>query len=135
MANKLSASVTDAYLFRTNPVIRKLSRVEETDAADACTYTGIFRKLVYFMGMVAFGIIACMLISPRLGGSAVVSAEGISVTSAEAAVVAIAFLTFIISPILAILIKVTIPVTGALFCLSTGYVMTWAAMKFGRVLG
>ena len=35
MANKLSSGVTDAYLFRTNPVIRKLSRVEETSASDA----------------------------------------------------------------------------------------------------
>ena len=132
MANKLSSGVTDAYLFRTNPVIRKLSRVEETSASDACTYAGIMRKLLYFIGMVALGIIACMLVSPRLGGSVLYSSDGISVNQGEAVVVAITFLVFIISPLLAMIIKSTIPVTGALFCLSTGYIMTWAAMKFGK---
>ncbi len=131
MANNLGDRVTDAYFFRENPIIRKLAMVEETDADNSCTYAGICRKLIYFMVMVFIGVAVEMLLKTKLGGT-VLEAEGLRMTSGEIIVLVIMALSLVISPILAMLIKVTIPVTGALFCLSTGYVVTWAGTNFGK---
>ena len=131
MANQLGEKVTDSYLFRTNPIIRKLSRVEETDAEVSCTYKGIGTKLLYFMAMVIIGIILEVLLKSGLGGQ-VIESEGMKMTTGEVVVLAITAILLIVSPILAMIIKATIPVTGALFCLSTGYVITWAGTTFGQ---
>ena len=131
MATQLGERVTDAYFFRTNPIIRKLSMVEDTDAENSCTYAGIGTKLLYFMAMVIVGVALEMLLKTRLGGQ-VIEAEGVRMTSGEIIVLVIAAISLILSPILAMLIKVTIPVTGALFSLSTGYVITWAGTTFGK---
>ena len=50
----------------------------------------------------------------------------------QAIAVVIAALMLIVSPILAALIRVTIPVTGALFCASTGFVICWLGSTFGK---
>lgn len=131
MATQLGQRVTDAYFFRTNPIIRKLSMVDETDEENSCTYAGIGTKLLYFMAMVIVGVALEMLLKTRLGGQ-VIEAEGVRMTSGEIIVLVIAAISLILSPILAMLIKVTIPVTGALFSLSTGYVITWAGTTFGK---
>ena len=131
MANDLGRSVTNAYFFRENPIIHKLATVEDTDAEVSCTYAGIARKLLYFMVMVFVGVAVELLLKTRLGGS-VIEAEGVRMTSGEIIALVIMAISLIVSPILAMLIKVTIPVTGALFCLSTGYVMTWVGTTFGK---
>ena len=41
----------------TNPMIRKLSRVQETDSENSCSYAGITTKLIYFMLMVLAGVV------------------------------------------------------------------------------
>ena len=58
MADSLSETKkAGGYFFGSNPIIRKLSRIEETDAENSCTYSGIIVKLAYFMVMVLAGII------------------------------------------------------------------------------
>lgn len=132
MADNFATRVADSYFLRTNPVIGKLARVQDTDAEVSCTYAGIAGKLLYFMGMMVFGIVLCMLLSYIPGGEGAYSAEGMPISSVGLAVLFIAAIMFLISPFLAVFIRVTIPVTGAMFCFSTGYVMTWAAMAFGQ---
>ena len=132
MAKNLAARVTDSYFFRTNPIISRLARVEDTEAENCCTYAGITRKLLYFIGMVVIGIVSCMIISYIPGGAVAYSAEGAPISAAGAVLLFVCAILLILSPILAVLIKATIPVTGAMFCFSTGYVMTWAAMTFGK---
>lgn len=132
MADNFATRVADSYFLRTNPVIGKLARVQDTDAEVSCTYAGIAGKLLYFMGMMVFGIVLCMLLSYIPGGEGAYSAEGMPISSVGLAVLFFAAIMFLISPFLAVFIRVTIPVTGAMFCFSTGYVMTWAAMAFGQ---
>ncbi|MBO4424290.1 MAG: Bax inhibitor-1/YccA family protein [Spirochaetales bacterium] len=134
MAKTLSATTSrNSFLMGTNPIIRKLARIEETDSENSCSYAGISTKLLYFMVMVMAGILLNAIMGGRWGGE-VIKTDSIEklLTVNEVIAVGIAALVLIISPILASLIKVTIPVTGALFCASTGFVISWAGSTFGK---
>jgi len=136
MADSLNNSRSaSGHLFNNNPVIRKLAKVQETDAQNCCTYAGIRAKLVYFMVMVVLGAVASLFVRTRSihwSGSVLYSAEGITMTSTEVLFIGAIAIVFILSLILSLLIKATIPVTGALYCLSTGYLVSWAAYTFGK---
>ena len=135
MADTLGSVNTrkSGFLLNSNPIIRKLSKVEETDAENCCSYTGIQMKLVYFMLMIFVGVIFNAFMAGRWGGEVfVLQEQGIVFTSHEAIVVVIAALLLVISPILATFIRITIPVTGAMFCASTGFVIGWAGTTFGK---
>ncbi|MBQ3829315.1 MAG: Bax inhibitor-1/YccA family protein [Spirochaetales bacterium] len=133
MAQTLSTSTNKGFLMGTNPIIRKLSRIEETDSEHSCSYAGISAKLLYFMLMVLAGVLLNVIMGSRWGGE-VVQIESITkvVTKNEIIALVIAFLVMVVSPILATFIKITIPVTGALFCASTGFVISWAGSAFGK---
>ena len=117
----------------TNPIIRRLSRIEETDSEHSCSYAGISTKLLYFMLMVLLGVLLNVIMGSRWGGE-VVEIENISkvVPGNEIIALVVASLVLVVSPILATFIKITIPVTGALFCASTGFVIAWAGSAFGK---
>ena len=133
MAQTLSTSTNKGFLMGTNPIIRKLSRIEETDSEHSCSYAGISTKLLYFMLMVLAGVLLNVIMGSRWGGE-VVQIESITkvITKNEIIALVIAFLVMVVSPILATFIKITIPVTGALFCASTGFVISWAGSAFGK---
>ena len=63
MAKSIAERVTSSYFFRTNPIIGRLARVEDTDADNCCTYAGITTKLLYFIAMVVVGVVTCMLLT------------------------------------------------------------------------
>ena len=133
MAETLSTTRDKSFLMGTNPIIRKLSRIEETDSEHSCSYAGISTKLLYFMLMVLAGVLLNVIMGSRWGGE-VVQIESITkvITKNEIIALVIAFLVMVVSPILATFIKITIPVTGALFCASTGFVISWAGSAFGK---
>ncbi|MBP5551981.1 MAG: Bax inhibitor-1/YccA family protein [Spirochaetales bacterium] len=135
MARTLAAEKSSGtgFLFNPNPIIRRLSRVQDTDSENCCTYSGIQAKLVYFMIMVFIGVALNLIMAGRWGGQIInLQEQGIVLTSHEAIAVVVAALALIVSPILATFIRITIPVTGALFCASTGFVIAWAATAFGK---
>ena len=133
MAETLSTTRNKSFLMGTNPIIRKLSRIEETDSEHSCSYAGISTKLLYFMLMVLAGVLLNVIMGGRWGGE-VIQIESITkvITKNEIIALVIAFLVMVVSPILATFIKITIPVTGALFCASTGFVISWAGSAFGK---
>ncbi|MBR6084425.1 MAG: Bax inhibitor-1/YccA family protein [Spirochaetales bacterium] len=135
MANSLAGENTrnSGFLMNSNPIIRRLSRVEETDAENSCTYKGIQIKLIYFMVMIFVGVVLNAIMAGRWGGEIIVLEEhSIAFTVHEIIAVVVAALLLIVSPILATFVRITIPVTGALFCASTGFVIGWAGTKFGK---
>ena len=134
MANTLETNNTRStgFLLNSNPMIRRLSRVQETDAENCCTFSGIKIKLLYFMVMLFIGIALNVYMAGKWGGDLILLEEqGVIIATHEAIAVVIAALLLIVSPILAALIRITIPVSGALFCFSTGFVISWAG-KFGK---
>lgn len=130
MQKDLTSSKKGVELFYTNPMIRKITRIEEK-SEDCATYSSIGNKCAFFMAMVIIGallMIGLQMINPE----AITMDDGSAVTiSAAAALAAIPFgLLFIIMPFIAMLIKKTIPVTGTLYCLSVGYCITFMAQLF-----
>lgn len=111
----------------TNPIIRKLSKVEGT-SDNAVTYAGIAGKCGFFMVMIAVGValaIVLQSISPMT-----MSVEGEIVTFSVPAVVAavVCGIIFIIMPLMAVFLHKTIPVTGSLFCISSGYLVNFLGL-------
>lgn len=135
MAKTLASGNTRStgFLLNPNPIIRKLSKIEEADAENCCSYSGIQTKLIYFMVMVFVGVALNLIMAGKWGGQLIVLEEqGIAITSHEAIAVVVSAILLILSPILATFIRITIPVTGALFCASTGFVIGWAGNTFGK---
>ena len=134
MAESLATeSRNNGFLLNSNPIIRRLSKVQETDSENSCSYRGIQVKLIYFMIMIFIGVALNIAMAGKWGGEIIrLEEQGIAFTSHEIIALVIAGLALILSPILATFIRVTIPVTGALFCASTGYVIGWAASAFGK---
>ena len=134
MAESLTAEKrSSGYLLNSNPIIRRLSKIQETDSENSCSYRGIQVKLVYFMIMIFIGVALNISMAGKWGGEIIMLEEqGVAFTLHEIIAVVIAGLILILSPILATFIRVTIPVTGALFCASTGYVIGWVASAFGK---
>lgn len=133
MANQLSTAKRSGFMMGTNPMIRKLSRIQETDAENSCSYAGITTKLVFFMVMVLAGVLLNVLMAGKWGGEVLkMDSEALrNITVNEAIAVVVAALLLVVTPFIA-LIRVTIPVSGSLFCASTGFVLSWAGSTFGK---
>ena len=132
MQQDLRTKKQGVELFYTNPMIRKITRIEEK-SADCATYSSIGNKCAFFMAMVIVGVlllIGLQMINP----STIVMEDGSAVTISTAALLAtIPFgLFFIIMPFIAMLIKKTIPVTGTLYCMSVGYCISLMAQLFAE---
>ena len=133
MAEQLSTTKSSGFMMGTNPMIRKLSKVQETDSANSCSYAGITVKLLYFMVVVLAGVLLNVIMAGKWGGELLQVDNEIlrKITVNEAIAVGVAALMLVIMPFVA-LIRVTIPVSGALFCASTGFVLSWAGSTFGK---
>ena len=108
MQQDLRTKKQGVELFYTNPMIRKITRIEEK-SADCATYSSIGNKCAFFMAMVIVGVL--LLISLQMiNPSTIVMEDGSAVTISTAALLAtIPFgLFFIIMPFIAMLIKKTI---------------------------
>ena len=132
MQQDLRTKKQGVELFYTNPMIRKITRIEEK-SADCATYSSIGNKCAFFMAMVIVGVlllIGLQMINP----STIVMEDGSAVTISTAALLAtIPFgLFFIIMPFIAMLIKKTLPVTGTLYCVSVGYCISLMAQLFAE---
>ncbi len=118
----------------TNPLIRKLNKVEETGEA-SMTLNGVARKSLFFLASIIVGVVLAFVLN-QIGAINVVSeGEEISVSPAALIALCVAGLFFILTPILAFLIRATIPVTGTLYCFSTGYIFSFIGMLLPEYRG
>lgn len=129
---------TSNHLLGENPIIRKLSKINEYGSENACTYKGIAAKLLFFVLFTAVGVGLCvfMKMTGAFGGELILDkaiyedGEIVQIYSNELIFVGIAALISFIAPLLATFIKATIPVTGTLFCASIGFLLSWLAQTF-----
>ncbi len=113
-----------ATVFHPNPLVRKISRIEETDA-NAVSYHGIAAKCIFYLVMVlvgALGAILCNRIYPTVIDF---DADIYQISAVNAGLLVLSLLLFIVTPILAFLIVRTIPVTGTLYCVATGFLYSY----------
>lgn len=129
---------TSNHLLNENPIIKKLSKINEYGSETACTYKGIALKLLFFVLFTALGVGLCvfMKMTGAFGGELVMNepiyedGSPVVIYSNEFIYVAIAGIVSFIAPLLATFIRPTIPVTGTLFCASIGFLLAWLATTF-----
>ena len=135
-------SNTKNHFFAQNPIIRRLSKVSETDSTNSCTYAGITRKLIFFVLMIAAGVAANLVMKlsgTALGGEVIFDqplfedGANVVIRETEAIVILICAVIFIVAPIVAVFARPTIPVTGTLYCATTGFMLSWLATTLGDI--
>ncbi|MBP3854364.1 MAG: Bax inhibitor-1/YccA family protein [Ruminiclostridium sp.] len=139
----VSENKTTNHFFAQNPLLSRLSKSVEYDGSDkVCTYGGIARKLAFFVIMIAVGVAANLVLKlsgASLGGEIILDqplfedGANVVIRETEAIVILVCGIVFILAPILATFIRPTIPVTGTLYCLSTGFLLSWLATTLGDI--
>lgn len=109
-----------------NPLVRKLSKVTETSDISA-TYAGISGKCLFFIAMVLAGVALQMILNSIAPITGTLDGNDITVSATATIAAFVALGIFLITPFIAFLIRPTIPVTGTLYCVSTGYLLTFFA--------
>ena len=118
-------------LLRPNPVLNRLRKVEERSAGDAVTYAGVAAKTTFFLIMTLIGIVLQLIVKNALAGEPVWQSfeiyksftltlsrtEGILII----AVIAVGF----ISEMIGIFARKTIPVTGTIYSITQGYLISF----------
>ena len=111
----------------TNPIIRKLTKIDETSES-AVTYAGIAGKCGFFLAMIAIGVALAVVLQSISPMTMSVEGELVTFSVPAAAAAAVSGLIFIIMPLLAVTLHRTIPVTGSLFCISSGYLVNFMGL-------
>ena len=130
---------TTEYFMAPNPLIRKLRTISES-SEDCVSYKGVTNKCFFYMVciLLGLGLAVFMQTVPPLVNLQDIAFESEGVRTFTIAVshlsvvgalgLLVALLLFLITPFLAFLIKPTLPVTGALYCISTGYIYTYISL-------
>ena len=125
--NNSSAASADAKnsILASNPIMRKLNKVTETDASNATTYGGIAAKTIFFLLFSVAGIIAQIALKPILSTGSLVEFNiknfPVSLYTTELFVLLGVVIAAIVFQLLAFFAKSTTPVTGALYSATQGY--------------
>lgn len=125
-------NTTSPTLFHSNPVLSRLSRVtERAESSEAATYSGIASKTGFFLLMTLVGIVLQLLVRAVFAGEAVwqtVSVYGkfaITLTKTEAVVLTAVMVIGFVAELVGIFVRKTIPVTGSLYAVSQGFVISF----------
>lgn len=117
----------------SNPVMRRLDKVQEYGAADSCTYGGIAVKTIIFLLFSVGGIILERVLQSVLltGDAYALSVSGFETTVYMGEIVAIGVCSVagIILQLLAFFASATTPVTGSLYCVTQGYFISFLLFK------
>ncbi len=110
-----------------NPLIGKLSKIDER-SEDSATYSGVAAKCLGFMAAIFAGVALALLLQALDPLALDANGDVAYVSPAATALCCLSLLFFALMPFLAFLIRATIPVTGTLYCASTGYLFAMLAL-------
>ena len=131
-ANGTAAKKRNSIL-ASNPVMRRLNKVNEYDVTNAATYGGITAKTVYFLLFTIAGIILQLILAKTFatGQTFDFNYKGFEITmyTTEAIALVVSVILAIVFQLLAFFAKATTPVTGALYCVTQGYFISFLIFK------
>ena len=120
-------------LLASNPVMRRLDKVDEYDASRSATFGGIAVKTIYFLLFSVAGIILQLYLAKTLasGETTTINYKGfeVSLYYKEVFALAGAVIAAIVFQLLAFFARPTTPVTGALYCVTQGYFISFLVFK------
>lgn len=128
-----SAAKTKNSLLASNPVMRRLNKVDEYDEVNSATYGGITIKTVYFLLFTVAGIILQLILAKTFatGQTFDINYRGFTVTMymTESIALLVCVVAAIAFQLLAFFARATTPVTGALYCVTQGYFISFLIFK------
>ena len=138
--NRLSARNSDGTAVKekrsvlgSNPVMRRLEKVDESAAENCVTYSGITVKTTFFLLMTVAGIFLEVILSKQLatGSTFTFDYRGFQVElyTGEMIALAAAVLLGVVFQLLAFFVKGSTSVTGALYCVTQGYFISFLVFK------
>lgn len=112
-----------------NPILRRLDRVTERSEENSATYGGIAVKTIYFLLFSVAGIVLQVVLKPYLqtGNLMEMSIRKFTFTvqSTELWVLVGSVIAAIVFQLLARFVRPSTPVTGALYCITQGYMIAF----------
>lgn len=124
---------TKSAILASNPVMRRLNNVDEYSESRTATNGGITLKTVYFLLFTVVGIVLQLLLADRIATGEIVNFSiykfDVSMYSTEAVVLVGSVIAAIVFQLLAFFARPTTPVTGALYCVTQGYFISFLVFK------
>ena len=109
----------------SNPVMRRLNKVDEYSDSNAATYGGIAAKTIFFLLFSVGGIILQIVLKPMLASGELLEFSihkfPVSMYASELWVLIGCVIAAVVFQLLAFFARPTTPVTGALYCVTQGY--------------
>ena len=132
-ANGNTAAKKKRSFFSSNPVMHRLDSVNEYSESDAASYGGIAAKTAFFLLFSVVGIAVERVLSQMLatGQTVDLNVKGFHVSLYTGEVIALfaSVILAIVFQLLAFFAKPTTPVTGALYCVTQGYMISFSIFK------
>jgi uncharacterized YccA/Bax inhibitor family protein len=117
----------------SNPVMRRLGLVNEVDETDSAAYGGIVVKTAFFLLMTVVGVAVHLLLMDTLAvGKAfplTISRFETTLYPAESIAFVVVLILGVVLNIVACLAQKTTPVTGSLYCITQGYVISFLVFR------
>lgn len=124
-SNTKAPKKSKSSFLKSNPVMRRLDKVEEFGAENAATYRGIAVKTIFFLLFSVVGIVLQIIIKPQLETGKLLEFSiykfPVSMYTPEAYVIVGTVIAAIVFQLLAFFARSTTPVTGALYSITQGY--------------
>ena len=128
-----SATTKKRSFLSSNPVMHRLDTVEEFSETNAATYAGITGKTIYFLLFSVVGILLQLILAGSLstGQAFDLDIRGfqVSMYTGEAIALGVSVVLAIVFQLLAFFARSTTPVTGALYCVTQGYFISFLIFK------
>ena len=108
-------------LTMSNPAVKKLSSFSSSvfGSQNVATYGGIGGKIGYFMALVLVGIVSFFVINAKSPGISLAVAVGATVVG-------------LVGSLVAGFVPGTCPVSGAVYAVCEGYVLTWLSYSYAE---
>ena len=128
-----AAAKEKSSFLRSNPVMRRLDKVTEYDEVNSATYKGIALKTVFFMLFSVAGIVLQLALVNVLSAGSLIEFSiknfDVSMYTYELYALIGSVVLAIVFQLLAFFAKATTPVTGALYCVTQGYLISFIIFK------
>ena len=128
-----TAATTKSSFLRSNPVMRRLDKVTEVDDVNSASYKGIALKTVFFLLFCVAGIVLQLVLVNTLSAGSLIEFSirnfDVSMYTYELYALIGSVVLAIVFQLLAFFAKATTPVTGALYCVTQGYMISFIIFK------
>lgn len=123
----LNSTERRGVMIPANPLINRLRSVAAS-GGETASYRGVYLKCLLFVGMTLAGVLLAVYFAVTGAITVDPLTDELFVDKTVVLLLLIAAAIFIVFPFLAALLRVTIPVTGSLYCISVGFLFAFFAL-------